>query len=428
METGLILMLALIVIYALIASWLGRASITMPMFFVVLGALFGAYAINWFQFSISSSTVEILIELTLGLLLFADASTLNFNQVRDDPGLPGRLLLITLPLVILLGALTAFLLFPGEKIGFVFLVASILAPTDAALGLPIFNNPKVPIRIRRALNVESGLNDGIATPLVTFFIALSMEELTHTSYRLLLPALSQIAIGLGVGVVLGLLGGWLFSLAKNKGWTFLEVMKIGNLSLALLIFFVAGVLGGNSFVAVFVAGIVFGYITRHMFHEATEYTEITGTLLSVFVWTIFGASLVIPLFTNFDPRALAYALLSLTLVRIIPVAIGLIGTHMRTDTVLMMGWFGPRGLASVVFLIMASEAAREAQVAPDLLIAIVAWTILLSVILHGFSALPLANWYGKRIAKADPDAAEIMDLKEIHLRGRKIFSSISHKT
>lgn len=419
METSLVLLWALIVVYTLISLWLGKFSITMPIFVVLLSAVLGGSALGWIQIPVSANSVETLIEITLGLLLFADASALDFNKVREDVSLPGRLLLIVLPLVIFLGAAVAFILFPGEGIGFALLVATILAPTDAALGLPIFNNPRMPARISRALNVESGLNDGIATPLVTLFIALSLEEMTHGQGGFLFSALSQIAIGIGVGIGLGLLGGWLFAKAEKNEWATLEAMQIGNPALALLTFFLAQGLGGNSFVAVFVAGIMFGYISKHRLHEATEFTEVTGTLLSVFVWMVFGAVLVVPLFTKFNALALVYALLSLTIIRMIPVAIGLIGTRLRLDTVLMMGWLGPRGLASVVFLIMANEASREAQVPSDMLIAIISWTIFLSVILHGISALPLANWYGSRMEKANPDIAELLGVQETHVSHRR---------
>jgi NhaP-type Na+/H+ or K+/H+ antiporter len=180
METGLVLFLILVVGYALFSLWLGRFSVTMPMVFVIIGALTGANALGWIRFSLTAPDVETLTEVTLALLLFADAATLNFNQVKDDANLPGRLLLIGMPLIILLGALAAFILFPQEGIGFALLVGTILAPTDAALGLAIFNNPRVPVRIRRALNVESGLNDGIASPLVVLFIAITLEEMTNT--------------------------------------------------------------------------------------------------------------------------------------------------------------------------------------------------------------------------------------------------------
>jgi NhaP-type Na+/H+ or K+/H+ antiporter len=423
METGLVLFFGLVVAYTLVALWLGRFSITMPMVFVFVGALTGMHALGWIQFSLEAPDVERLTEVTLALLLFADASTLNFNQVKEDRNLPGRLLLIGLPLIILLGGLAAFILFPGEKIGFALLLGTILAPTDAALGLPIFNNPRVPVRIRRALNVESGLNDGIASPLVVLFIALSLEELGNIGQsHWIARALSEIAIGAIVGVLLGMAGGWLFRQAAEKDWTSNIARQIGNPALALLIYFGVKFLNGNGFVAIFVAGILFGFATRYLLHDATEYTEISGTLLSLFVWTIFGATLVIPLLQDFNMRAFIYALLSLTLVRILPVAIALIGTRMRLDTKLMMGWLGPRGLASVVFMILAYEAATEAHVPTDNLLAMAGWTILLSVLLHGVSALPLANWYARRLETASPDSPELIEIPELRTKRRIPFS------
>jgi len=422
MEIGIVVLLALVVIYTILEHTLGRIWISMPMFFVIAGAIVGPNGLGWISFGMEASNVKMLTELTLALLLFADAATLDFNQVKDDAKLPGRLLLIGFPLTVLLGALIAFLLFPTEKLGFALLVGAILAPTDAALGSPIFNNPRVPVRIRQALNVESGLNDGLATPLVTLFIALTLEELGGVGQgHWLLSAASEIAIAVGAGITLGLAGGWLFAQAVRKKWTTSVARQIGNPALALLVFFVAKQSGGNGFVAVFVGGILFGFITRNVLHDAIEYTEITGTFLSLFVWTIFGSVIAIPLLQNFVPLALLYAILSLTVVRMIPMAISLIGMRMRKDTTLMMGWLGPRGLASVVFLIMAYEAAYKANMQIDLLVTSVGWTILLSVLLHGASALPLANWYGRRLESASADIPEMLEVAEPKTLRRKAF-------
>lgn len=422
METGILVLLALVVIYTILGHSLARIWISMPMFFVIAGAIVGPNGLGWASYRLDASVVETLTELTLALLLFADAATLDFNQVKDDPKMPGRLLFIAFPLVLLLGALIAYLLFPMEKIGFALLVGAILAPTDAALGLPIFNNPRVPVRIRRALNVESGLNDGLATPLVTLFIALTLEEMGGGEGGLwLISAVGEITIAVFVGIALGLLGGWLFAQAVQKNWTSSVARQIGNPALALLVFFATKEMGGNGFVAVFVAGILFGFITRHVLHDAIEYTEITGTFLSLFVWTIFGMVVAIPLLQNFVPLAFLYAILSLTVVRMIPVAVSMIGTGFRKDTILMMGWLGPRGLASVVFLVMAYEAAHEAHVGINMLVATVGWTILLSVLLHGASALPLANWYGRRLESGGTEIPEMAQFAEPKNPRRRAF-------
>jgi NhaP-type Na+/H+ or K+/H+ antiporter len=407
---GVAVFFALVVLYGAVAAWLGRFSITMPVVFVLIGALFGPSGL------VTTASAELLIEMTLALLLFADASTLAFRQVRDDPGPPARLLLIAMPLVVVLGGLAAYGLFPGEGPGFALLVAAILAPTDAALGVPIMNNPRIPVRIRRALNVESGLNDGIATPLVALFTAMAVAEEGHAAGGWLLSALGEIGIGLGAGVAIGLLGGWLFATAVNRGWTSATGEQIGNLALALCAFWAAKALGGNGFVAAFVGGLSFGHATRERLHVATEFTETAGTLLSLFVWVVFGANMVPPLVQSFNPLGLLYALLSLTLIRMIPVAISLVGTHLRPDTTLIVGWFGPRGLASVVFLLIAFESFHEAGLSASLLAQTVGWTILLSVVLHGISAVPLANWYARRLETADPSTPELVEVPELGVR------------
>jgi NhaP-type Na+/H+ or K+/H+ antiporter len=420
MPEGIAIFLGLVVVYGAVSVWLGRFSITMPIIFVAVGALMGPHGL------VEHQDVELLTEMTLALLLFADASTLSFRQVRDDARLPARLLIIGLPLIIALGGLVAYGIFPGEGLAFALLLAAILAPTDAALGLPIFNNPRVPVRVRRALNVESGLNDGIATPLVALFTALALSEEGYKIGNWLLSALGEIGIGVGAGVAVGLLGGWLFAATAKRGWTAVSGMQIGNLALALCAFWTAKALGGNGFVAAFLGGLLFGHTTRERLHVATEFTETTGTLLSLFVWAVFGANLVPPLLQAFTPLALLYALLSLTVIRMIPVAISLLSTRLRPDTALIMGWFGPRGLASVVFLLMAYESFHEAGRGSDLLADTAAWTILLSVVLHGISEVPLANWYARRLETADPASPELVALPELGIRRRDPLSWLRH--
>jgi NhaP-type Na+/H+ or K+/H+ antiporter len=313
-------------------------------------------------------------------------------------------------------------LFPQEGLGFALLIGAILAPTDAALGLAIFTNRRVPVRIRRALNVESGLNDGIATPFVTLFTALAVAELTQKLPGWLAFAMLDIAIAVAVGAVLGMSGGWLFAVAMRRRLTSRATEQIGTLALALAIYFSSIALGGNGFIAVFVGGLFFSYVTRHRQHHAVEFTEAAGTSLSLFVWTIFGAILVIPLFTAFNPLALLYAVLSLTLIRMLPVALSLIGTHFRRDTHLLMGWLGPRGLASVVFTLIAFESFQEIARPHQTLFAIAGWTILLSVILHGFSGLPLARWYANRLKAAPASIPELLEVPDLEPRQNRLAS------
>ena len=412
MEIGLTFFFLSVIIYALFAIPLNRWLISMPIFFVVAGALLGD-AIP--QFSTNLPGARLFTEITLALLLFADASTLSYRGVTEDRQLPDRLLLLGLPLSILIGGLIALLLFPGNNVWLAFLLASILAPTDAALGLPIFNNLKVPVRIRRALNVESGLNDGIATPFVMLFLALAMAQPDQSARAFLSSALMEIGIAVVVAAAVGIIGDRLFALAEKRKWSALPSLEMGALALALTAYTGSIALGGNGFIAAFGAGLLFGRALQRA-ESIVQFTEISGTTLSVFVWAMFGTSVVFPLIQGFDFRPIVYALLSLTLIRMLSVAIALIGTGLRRDTIAVMGWFGPRGLASVVFTLIAIETFQNTGRQVDLLISAASWTILLSVILHGVSAQPLADWYARRLKSAPQDIPEMWDAPEVTLR------------
>ena len=342
--------------------------------------------------------------------------------MRDDAALPVRLLLLALPLIILLGALLALGLMPAEGLAFAALIGAILAPTDAALGLSIFTNPKVPVRIRRALNVESGLNDGIVTPFVTLFIALAVAtEAEIQDGRWLVTALSEIGLAIVAGTVVGIAGGWLLIQADRRGLTGATSKQIAILGLAMAAYFGSVAIHGNGCIAAFVGGIIFGATTRNRLAEPTEFTENMATFMSVLVWTIFGAVLVteaLHYFSNWRP--FVYAILSLTAIRMAPVALTMIGTRLRTDTIALMGWFGPRGLASVVFSLLALVQFEEAGRPIDMLVPVVVWTILLSVIAHGLSANPLAAWYARRLEAASEPQSELAELRDLsELRERR---------
>jgi NhaP-type Na+/H+ or K+/H+ antiporter len=291
-----------------------------------------------------------------------------------------------------------------------------LAPTDAALGLAIFNNPKVPTRIRRALNVESGFNDGIAAPFVTLFVAFAVSQEAGQE-NWLAETVAEIGFALLIGVVVGVAGGWVLQQAAQRGWTAPSTEQFAVLGLALASYFSAVAIHGNGFIAAFIAGLFFVSVTKERFHEPTEFTESLSSFLSLAIWIIFGAVLVDEAFAfTSDWRPITYAVLSLTIVRMIPVAVSMLGTGLRTDTVLMMGWFGPRGLASVVFTLLALIRFEDAGRPIEALVTITTWTILLSVFAHGLSAQPLANWYARRLATAPAESPELADVPELRAR------------
>ena len=418
MSAGIAILAMSVVLYAALAGKLGRWSITMPMVFVAVGLLLGPLGAGLLALSLEAESVKVITEITLALLLFADASTLTYGQVLDDAGLSARLLAIGLPLTMALGAAAALVLLPGEGLAFACLLGAMLAPTDAALGLPIFNNPRVPVRIRRALNIESGLNDGIATPFVLLFLAFAVatEETQATGgwWRI---ALSEIALAVLVGTAVGLIGGWLLRQAAQRGWATDGSKQIAILGLALAAYYSSVTLGGNGFIAAFVGGLAFRAATHNKLMEPAEFTETFGTFLSLLVWSIFGAVLVTALFSHpFDWRPLVYAMLSLTVVRMAPVALAMLGAGLRPDSVAIMGWFGPRGLASVVFTLLALEDFQNAGRPVDTLILAAAWTILLSVMLHGLTAAPLSSWYARRLAAAQPPPVELAGMSDLRQR------------
>lgn len=414
------LFLIVAAVYLAFAGQLGRRSVTMPMVFLTLGLIIGVMEWELLPGGPQSETLRLLAELTLAMILFADASMLDLRAVWRDRQLPGRLLLIGLPLCITLGALAAVLLFPDAPLGMALLIAAVLAPTDAALGLPVFTDERIPARVRNALNVESGLNDGIATPLVGLFLTLTLVEENVVFGNWALASLIELAVGMAVGLGLGWLGGRLLDAALRQEWATESSAKLAILALALGCFFLAVALSGNGFVAAFVGGIIFGAASKRELIDDTEFTEDVGTLLSLGVWTQFGVlvattALAGGLLAN-GWAPVIYALLSLTLIRMIPVALAMIGTDLRPDTVALMGWFGPRGLASVVFGLLAIITFTEAGQSPEPFVAVVIWTVLLSVFAHGLTAQPLVSWYARRLEQTEAVHVELQDAPQLAMR------------
>jgi NhaP-type Na+/H+ or K+/H+ antiporter len=416
--SGAAALVAVFVLYGLFATRLDRSLITAPIFFVLSGLVLGSSGAGILPSDLDNETTLRITELTLGVLLFADAATVRLREVEGDARLPIRLLLVGLPLTIALGTVAARVLFPEAGWAAAALIASILAPTDAALGLAVVTNPAVPARIRRALNVESGLNDGIATPFVTLFLTLLLAEEDLGSGHWAAEAAKEIGLALVAAIVVGVVGGKLLTVARRRGWTSPISEQLVVLAVSLLAYVGAVAIGGNGFVAAFVGGLLFGASMAARMNEPVEFAETVGLFASFFVWTVFGALFVGPVVTGaIEPLAILYAVISLTIVRMVPVGAALRGTGLRRDTVGFMGWFGPRGLASVVFTLIAVEELHGAgAIAIE---EIATWTILLSVVAHGLSAGPLARVYGRRLHEAG-DIPELAEAPEPRIRRRSV--------
>ena len=381
--------------------------------------MLGAGYLDVLPANLSTESVRLVTELTLALILFADASTVQLRQAERDVGLPLRLLGIGLPLTIAFGTVAARIVVPSISWREAALIAAILAPTDAALGIAVVTNPTVPLRIRRALNIESGLNDGIATPFVTVFLAIVVVGVAQDRWGI--DAVEELARGAALGIGIGYLGGRLVRWAKSAEWSTPLSDQLVVLSLAFLSYGAAVNYSGNGFVAAFVAGLVFGAATRGELREATEFTDTVGLFSSFVVWVIFGASFVGPVLRGgVHARTILYAVVSLTVVRMVPVAVSLIGARLRAVTVGFIGWFGPRGLASVVFTLIAVDALNARDFGPELA-EITTWTILLSVLAHGLSSGPLAALYGRRLRTAPADAPELATVAPTRIRKRSLL-------
>ena len=406
MNEGTLLALSIVIFgWAILAERLAARNLTGPLVFLVAGLLLANPSWGIVSVDVESSTVHHLAEITLALLLFADASAVPLAAARHDLTLTTRLLAIGLPLSILAGTALAVVLFPSFPLALAGLIAASLAPTDAALSASVIADERLPIGVRRVLNVESGLNDGIATPVVTFCIAATATALgtvTH-DYDDGLGAVGQLVIGVAVGAGVAIVGGRLLALAHQRGWVQHGSRRLATLALALIAFLVADETGGNPFVAAFVGGLVFGTVAKADAAESVELTELAGSLFSLVLWFVFGAGFVVPAFEDLDARIVLYALGSLTVVRMLPVALALLGSGQGRTTAAFIGWFGPRGLASVVFALLAVEELGSADPRVETAVNTIAVTIVFSIVAHGVTARPLATRYVK--AQHDTRAA-----------------------
>ncbi len=398
--THLLLMLALLVLaYATVSNLIPKIALTAPLVFAAAGVLISTALTS----SIHSDARELLkhvAELTLVVVLFTDASRINARVLLDELGFPVRLLGIGMPLTILLGAVIAKLLFPAWSVWEATLLSAMLTPTDAALGQAVVESERVPQRIRQALNVESGLNDGIAVPIVLLFASLADAQVKVDSATTWLHFLSlQLSLGPLVGIAAGGLGGRLLETTFGRGWTSERYLKLSGIAIPVLAWAGATAIGGNGFIAAFCAGLAVGCSTTSVRSRIQEFGEGEGTLLSMVAFLLFGATLVMPTLSAAQPHDWYYAALSLTVVRLLPVGIALIGMKNQPSTTIFLGWFGPRGLATLIFALLVSTEFDLPHGSRIFTIAVL--TAIMSLILHGITSLPGANWYGSLMDKED---------------------------
>jgi NhaP-type Na+/H+ or K+/H+ antiporter len=404
MYENIAILAAFIFLYSIVSGKLERTPINGALVFIAFGLAFGTLGMGLLNMKVNAEGMSTLAEMTLALVLFTDASNANLGVLKKTFHIPQRLLLIGLPLTILLGFGVGVLVFTGLTLLEIAILATMLAPTDAALGKAVVTNESVPPDIREGLNVESGLNDGICVPILFVFLALATSSGIEGGTPMLALKLvaEEIGIGVAVGVGLTFLAGWLIKRFADLGWITKTWQQIPVVALAVVCYAVAQSLGGSGFIACFSGGLLFGGIVKHHKTPLLLAAEGTGDTMALITWVVFGAVVVGHSISHFSWACVLYAILSLTIIRMLPVFLVLIGMKLKTNEKLFMGWFGPRGLASVVFAVIVLNKNLPGG---GTIVLTVVYTIILSIVLHGLSANPLVAALAARVKRSEGKTA-----------------------
>jgi NhaP-type Na+/H+ or K+/H+ antiporter len=383
-------------IFSVVAGRIERSTITGPMVFIAFGVIAGPVGLGFLNLEVTNVELRVVADLTLALVLFIDAANADLSTVRSHALIPERMLLIGLPLCIILGVGVGMVVFPDISLFELCILATMLAATDAALGKGVVTNKAVPARIRESLNVESGLNDGLCVPVLLLFLALATGSAGDSGSSVLALKLvaQEIGIGLGVAVVFSLVGVKLISICVQRDW-FTDVwIQIPVVTLALACFATAQTLHGSGYIAAFVGGLLFGHFAKEDTHKLVMAGEGIAELLAMLTWVAFGEAAVGQSWAGMTLDVVIYSLLSLTLIRMLPNVIALTGTGEKLETKLFLAWFGPRGLASIVFCIIVINADLPSE---SVLVSTVVCTVTLCVIAHGLTANAWAKGIARRL-------------------------------
>lgn len=403
-ETIVLFTAGAIFVVTAISGKLDRIWLTEPLVVTVLGLGVGLLLVD--AVDMGGSLILTVLELTLALVLFGDASRIDISRLRDGYSWALRMLVIGLPVAIALGAALAGW-YLGLPVGLALLLGVILGPTDAALAEPVLDSELVPPRVRQALNVESGLNDGLAVPVL--LIALGVIDARETGVANAAGlVLSQLGLGIVGGIAIGWLGARLIGKGTEAGWMNPLHQKIAAVALALGGFTAVQMLGGSGFVASFIAGGLMSYRIRPRPEYLYEFAEEEGHTLVLVAFLVFGIGPGAGLLQRGVPlEAVVVALLSLFLLRPAAIAISLVGQKLRGRTVVFLGWFGPRGLATMVFVLVAAD---ELGSIDPMVIDVVTTTVLISILVHGISAIPMSRWLESMSLTEDmPEMGEAFD-------------------
>ena len=406
---SLLIIAAVILLFGAVSGRLERTVLTPPMLFVGVGLLLCPAVFGLSEMDSQSAALHLLAEVTLVVVLFTDAARIDFRLLSRNYTVPLRMLALGMPLTMAVGTLAAAPFFPEFTLVELALLAAVLTPTDAALGQVVVSSEQVPIRVRQGLNVESGLNDGIALPAI-FILATLAGGHPEEGHNWPLFVAGQLLLGPLAGASAGFLGGKLLTHARAAKWMNHTFEQLAGVSIALLAFSGAELIHGNGFIAAFVAGLTIGNTARSACHCLYEFAEAEGQLLALLAFLFFGMTMAPEALATLSWESVGYVALSLTVVRMLPIALSLAGTGLQLPTKLFLGWFGPRGLATILFAILILD---ESQTANGQQIVAVAMTaVLISVVAHGATALPLAKAYGAYVQSKSADGPHLAELED----------------
>ena len=381
--------------YSLIAKRIENSFISGPMVYTTVGLFCGSWGLGLFGLDATSNDLRMLADMTLALVLFSDAANANLSVLKRQIQIPSRMLFIGLPAAIVLGFIIAACLFEQLSLLEAAILATMLAATDAALGKAVITNQQVPARIREVLNAESGLNDGLYVPILLLLIALTVNSQggAHEDTQALLLVAEELGIGLIVDLSLAFVGSQFLKMSMMHAYLSEVWGQITVVALAITCFAIAQEFHGSGYIASFSGGLLFGYLTKEKAHHLIIGTESAAEVLALLTWVLFGAAVIVGLLDLISWQVVVYALLSLTVIRMLPIFLAFTGSDVSTFSRLFMDWFGPRGLASLVFFIIVMDSGIEGG---RFIALIVITTVLLSLILHGITAKPLAQWLSKK--------------------------------
>jgi NhaP-type Na+/H+ or K+/H+ antiporter len=378
-------------LYSLISGRIEKLPVSGPMIFVVAGFLLGPLGLGWFEDKVTLDEARFLVDVTLALILFIDAANAETSVLRRFLKIPSRMLLLGLPGAIALGFAVAAVMFGNLTLFEAAILGTMLAATDAALGKAVITNEAVPPRLREALNFESGFNDGLCVPVLLVFVALAHG---HAESGLALELVAEeIGIGAAVGLGVAAGGAWLLKRYANKGWVNKVWVQISVPTLAIACFAIAQSLHGSGYIAAFTGGILFGFVAKDATHKLVMPGEGIAEAMAMLTWLLFGLAIIGQVAQSFTWEIIVFAVLSLTVVRIVPIFLSLTGTGEDSSSKLFLGWFGPRGLASIVFAIIVYQ---ENLPGSEYIALVVACTVGLSLVAHGVTANPMARWIAKK--------------------------------